>query len=96
MAITKCSREYHEKCFRDTTLHFWRRMEFMEIWFDNFAFDEVINEEGQGWRTGQDSWQPGGTAEIEGVDEYRPCPAAMNFRVTPVENQKSSIRRWTI
>ena len=45
MAITKCSREYHEKMFPGYHSSLWETdPEFIER-FDNFAFDEVINEE---------------------------------------------------
>lgn len=87
MAITKFSKEYHEKMFPGYVSKFLDTdSEFIER-FDNFAFDEVINEEGCGL--------PDKTRFIailatllgcQGIDEFRAMiPAALNFDVTPVE-----------
>ena len=46
MAITEFAREYHEKMFPGYQSDYLRTdPEFIER-FDNFAFDEVINQEG--------------------------------------------------
>jgi 4-carboxymuconolactone decarboxylase len=48
MPITQFSKEYHEKMFPGYESDFLHTdPEFIER-FDNFAFDEVINQEGQG------------------------------------------------
>lgn len=60
--------------------------EFIER-FDNFAFDEVVNQEGQGL---EDKTRFMAILSVllgcQGVDEFRAMlPAALNFGVTPVE-----------
>ena len=55
--------------------------------FDNFAFDEVINQEGQGLPD-KTRWMAILAVLIGGrsLDEYeKMLPAALNFEVTPVE-----------
>ena len=48
MALTEFAKDYHEKMFPGCVSDFLRTdPEFIER-FDNFAFDEVINQEGQG------------------------------------------------
>ncbi|MCB7304044.1 carboxymuconolactone decarboxylase family protein [Bariatricus massiliensis] len=87
MAITKCSREYHEKMFPGYHSSLWETdPEFIER-FDNFAFDEVINEEGQGLEDRTRFMAIlAALLGCQGVDEYRAMlPAAMNFGVAPVE-----------
>ena len=60
--------------------------EFIER-FDNFAFDEVINEEGQGLDDKTRFMAILATLlGCQGIDEFRAMvPAALNFGVTPVE-----------
>lgn len=87
MAITKCSREYHEKMFLGYHSSLLETdPEFIER-FDNFAFDEVINEEGQGLEDRTRFMAIlAALLGCQGVDEYRAMlPAAMNFGVAPVE-----------
>lgn len=87
MAITKCSREYYEKMFPGYHSSLLETdPEFIER-FDNFAFDEVINEEGQGLEDRTRFMAIlAALLGCQGVDEYRAMlPAAMNFGVTPVE-----------
>ena len=87
MAITKCSREYHEKMFPGYLSSLLETdPEFIER-FDNFAFDEVINEEGQGLEDRTRFMAIlAALLGCQGVDEYRAMlPAAMNFGVAPVE-----------
>lgn len=87
MAISKFSKEYHEKMFPGYKSGFLETdPEFIER-FDNFAFDEVINESGKG--------VPDKTRFMailaaligcQGIDEFKAIvPAALNFQVTPVE-----------
>ena len=48
MSITAFAKDYHEKMFPGYESDFLRTdPEFIER-FDNFAFDEVINQDGQG------------------------------------------------
>lgn len=87
MSITQFAKDYHEKMFPGYVSDFLRTdPEFIER-FDNFAFDEVINEEGQGL-DGRTRWMAILAALLgcQGIDEFR-CmlPAAMNFGLTPVE-----------
>ena len=87
MEITEFAKEYHEKMFPGYKSDFLRTdPEFIER-FDNFAFDEVINQPGQGLDD-----RTRFTAILatllgcQGIDEFRAMlPAALNFGVTPVE-----------
>ena len=87
MAISDFSRAYHEKMFLGYVSDFLRTdPEFIER-FDNFAFDEVVNQEGQGL---DDKTRfmaiLSALLGCQGIDEFRAMiPAAMNFGVTPVE-----------
>ena len=87
MAITDFAKEYHEKMFPGYVSDFLRTdPEFIER-FDNFAFDEVINQEGQGLPD-KVRWMAILATLIgcQGIDEYeKMLPAAMNFDVSPVE-----------
>ena len=47
MAETKCSKEYHEKMFPGYHASLSETDPEFTEWFDNFAFDEVVNEDGQ-------------------------------------------------
>ena len=87
MAITEFSKAYHEKMFPSYVSDFLRTdPEFIER-FDNFAFDEVINQEGQGLDDKTRFMAILATLlGCQGIDEFRAMvPAAMNFGVTPVE-----------
>ena len=87
MAITQFSKDYHEKMFPGYISRFLETdLEFIER-FDNFAFDEVINQPG----VGLDDKTPflailATLLGCQGIEEFR-CmlPAALNFGVTPVE-----------
>ena len=87
MAITEFAKEYHEKMFPGYVSDFLRTdSEFIER-FDNFAFDEVINQEGQGL-DGKTRWMAilATLLGCQGIDEYEKLlPAALRFGVTPVE-----------
>ncbi len=87
MALTKKAAEYHEKMFPGYVSDFLRAdPEFIER-FDNFAFDEVVNEEGQ--QLDDKTRFISILAVLIGsssVDEFRGMvKAALNFDVTPVE-----------
>ena len=87
MAITESSKEYHERMFPGYYSSFLETdPEFIER-FDNFAFDEVVNEEGQGLEDRTRFIAILATLlGCQGIEEYRAMlPAAMNFGVTPVE-----------
>lgn len=85
MAFTKNAAEYHEKMFPGYISKFKETdPEFIER-FDNFAFDEVVNQDDLDDRTRM-------LAIIavligsQSIDEFKAfLPAALNFGVTPVE-----------
>ena len=87
MAITQFAKDYHEKMFPGYESDFLRTdPEFIER-FDNFAFDEVVNQDGQGLDD-KTRWLAILATLIgcQGVDEYEKLiGAALNFGVTPVE-----------
>lgn len=85
--MTEFAKQYHEKMFpgyHSTSLE--TDPEFIER-FDNFAFDEVINEPGQGL---DDKTRflviLADLLGCQGIEKYRGMlPASLNFGVTPVE-----------
>lgn len=87
MAITEFAKEYHEKMFPGYVSKFLETdPEFIER-FDNFAFDEVINEEGAGL---DDKTRMlailASLVGCQGIDEFKAMlSAALNFGVTAVE-----------
>lgn len=87
MSISDFAKEYHEKMFPGYVSDFLRTdPEFIER-FDNFAFDEVINQEGQELPD-KTRWMAIFATLIgcQGIDEYEKIPpAALNFDVTSVE-----------
>lgn len=87
MAITEFSKQYHEKMFPGYVSKFLETdPEFIER-FDNFAFDEVINEECA--KLDDKTRMTAILAALigcQGIDEFRAMiSAAMNFGVTAVE-----------
>lgn len=87
MSITEFSKEYHEKMFPNYVSKFLETdPEFIEL-FDNFAFDEVINEEGIALDDRTRMMAILATLlGCQGIDEFNAMlPAALNFGVTPVE-----------
>lgn len=91
MAITKFSKAYHEKMFPGYVSKFLENdPEFIEI-FDNFAFDEVINQslnESESEEEGRIRLMAilSTLLGCQGIDEFKLIvPAALNFGVTPVE-----------
>lgn len=85
MAITEKAKVYHEKMFPGYVSKFLETdPEFIER-FDNFAFDEVVNEVRLDDRTAMMS-HLAYLLGCQGIDEFR-CmvPAALNFGITPVE-----------
>ena len=87
MSITKKAKDYHEKMFPGYKSKFLETdPEFIER-FDNFAFDEVVNE--KGIELDQKTRMTCILAVLlgcQGIDEFKAMlPAAMNFGVTPVE-----------
>ena len=87
MAISNFAKQYHEKMFPGYVSKFLETdPEFIER-FDNFAFDEVINQPGQGLNDKTRFMAILATLlGCQGIEEFR-CmvPAALNFGVTPVE-----------
>lgn len=87
MDITEFAKEYHERMFPGYVSDFLRTdPEFIER-FDNFAFDEVVNQEGQELEDKTRFMAILATLlGCQGIDEFK-CllPAALRFGVTPVE-----------
>ena len=85
MAITEASKAYHERMFPGYHSKFLETdPEFIER-FDNFAFDEVVNQDDLDDRTRMMAILAT-LLGCQGIDEYRAMlPAALNFGVTPVE-----------
>ncbi len=85
MAITEAAKAYHEKMFPDYRSEFLETdPEFIER-FDNFAFDEVVNQDDLDDRT-RFMAILATLLGCQGTDEFRAMlPAALHFGVTPVE-----------
>jgi 4-carboxymuconolactone decarboxylase len=85
MAISEFSKQYHEKMFPGYVSKFLETdPEFIER-FDNFAFDEVVNQDDLDDRT-RFMAILATLLGCQGLDEYKTMlPAALNFGVTPVE-----------
>jgi 4-carboxymuconolactone decarboxylase len=85
MAISDFSKQYHEKMFPGYISKFLETdPEFIER-FDNFTFDEVVNQDDLDDRT-RFMAILATLLGCQGIDEYRAMlPAALNFGVTPVE-----------
>lgn len=85
MAISEFSKEYYEKMFPGCKSKFQETdPEFIER-FDNFAFDEVINQDDLDDRT-RFIAIIATLIGCQGIDEFKiMVPAALNFGVTPVE-----------
>lgn len=85
MSITEFSKQYHKKMFPQYVSKFLETdPEFIER-FDNFAFDEVINQDDLDDRT-RFMAILATLLGCQGIDEFRAMlPAALNFGVTPVE-----------
>lgn len=85
MAISKAAQDYHEKMFPGYQSKLLETdPEFIER-FDNFAFDEVVDQVQLDGRTAMMS-HLAYLLGCQGIDEFRAMlPAALNFGVTPVE-----------
>lgn len=85
MAVTEKAKQYHEKMFPGYVSKFLETdPEFIEF-FDNFAFDEVVNQDDLEDRTRMMAILAI-LIGCQGIDEYKAMlPAALNFGVTPVE-----------
>lgn len=87
MDLSNFAKDYHEKMFPGYESDFLRTdPEFIER-FDNFAFDEVINQKGAEL---DDKTRflaiLSALLGCQGIDEFKKMvPAALNFGVTPVE-----------
>ena len=87
MAISYFAKDYHEKMFPGMVSPLAETdPEFIER-FDSFAFDEVINQPGQGLDDRTRFLAILATLlGCQGVDEFEKLlPAALNFGLTPVE-----------
>ena len=85
MSITEASKQYHERMFPGYHSKFLETdPEFIER-FDNFAFDEVVNQDDLDDRTRMMAILAT-LLGCQGIDEFKAMlPAALNFGVTPVE-----------
>lgn len=85
MAITDFAKEYHDKMFPEQQSSFLETdPEFAER-FDNFAFDEVVNQDDLEDKT-RFMAILAALLGCQGADEFRiMLPAALNFGVTPIE-----------
>ncbi len=85
MAITEAARAYHENIFPGQTPAFWETdPEFAER-FVNFAFDEVVNQDGLDGRT-RFLAILAALLGCQGSEEFQAMlPAALNVGLTPVE-----------
>ncbi len=85
MEISEFAKEYHEKMFPGYVSNFRETdPEFIER-FDNFAFDEVVNQDDLDDKT-RFMAILSTLLGCQGIDEFRAMlPAALNFGVTPVE-----------
>lgn len=85
MDITENAKSYREKMFPGYVSDFHRTdPEFIER-FDNFAFDEVVNQDDLDDRT-RFMAILATLLGCQGLDEYQKIlPAALNFGITPVE-----------
>jgi len=85
MAISEKSKAYHEKMFPDDISDFLRTdPEFIER-FDNFAFDEVVNNDDLDDKT-RFMAILAALIGCQGIDEFKTMlPAAFNFGVSYVE-----------
>lgn len=85
MVITEKAKAYHEKMFPGYVSAFLETdPEFIER-FDNFTFDEVVNQDDLDDKT---RWLAilATLLGCQGIDEFKALvPAAMNFGVSPVE-----------
>lgn len=85
MEISEFAKQYYKKMFPDHSSAFSKTdPEFIER-FDNFAFDEVVNQDDLDDRT-RFMAILATLLGCQGIDEFRTLlPAALNFGVTPVE-----------
>lgn len=85
MAVTEFAKYYHEKMFPSNHSSFQESdPEFIER-FDNFAFDEVVNQDDLDDKT-RFMAILATLLGCQGTDEFRAMvPAALNFGVSPVE-----------
>ena len=86
MAVNDAAKQYYDKMFPGETAELLETdPEFAEL-FMNFAFDQVVNEEGQELPD-ETRWVAIMSTLIgcQGIDEYKKMlPAALNFGVSPI------------
>ena len=85
MAITKNAQNYHERMFPGHESKLLKTdPEFIEL-FDNFAFDEVVNQNDLDDKTSMIAILAM-LLGCQGIDEFKAMlTAAYNFGVTPIE-----------
>ncbi len=85
MAISKAATEYRGRMFSDSTFALQQYdPEFTEL-FENFAFDEVVNQDDLDDKT-RFMAILAALQGCQGIDEYRiMVPAALNYGVSPIE-----------
>ena len=85
MAITKNAQNYHERMFPGYESKLLKTdPEFIEL-FDNFAFDEVVNQNDLDDKTSMIAILAM-LLGCQGIDEFKAMlTAAYNFGVTPIE-----------
>ena len=85
MDITEKAKRYHEKMFPNCKSNFAQTDPEFIGRFDNFAFDEVVNNDDLDDKT-RFTAILATLIGCQGIDEYKVMlPAALNFGVTPVE-----------
>lgn len=85
MNITKFAQDYHAKMFPEYKSIMQESDPELIERYDNFAFDEVINQDDLDGKTRFIAILAT-TLGCRGIDEFKALiPAAMNFEVTPVE-----------
>lgn len=85
MSITENAKQYHEKMFPGYVSKFLETDPEVIECFDNFAFDEVVNNDDLEDRTRMMAILAT-LLGCQGIDEFKAMlPAALNFGVTPVE-----------
>ena len=86
MAVSDAAKQYYDRMFPGETAELLETdPEFAEL-FMNFAFDQVVNEEGQELPD-ETRWVAIMSTLIgcQGIDEYKKMlPAALNFGVSPI------------
>ena len=96
MSITEKAKQYHQKMFPDCKSEIFETDPDFAERFENFAFDEVVNQDDLDDKTRFIAILAT-LIGCQGIDEYRLIlGAALNFGVTPAEVKKRFISRLPI